>query len=123
MDAQRLADPQMTPMRDRLIVKVPGHLIFLLLSEIDWIESAGNYVRIHAGTETHTTRESIKNLEARLDGRFLRVHRSAIVNQDRIRRISTDDEGHHWVVLTDGTSLPAGRYIEGQLRAWMDTAC
>lgn len=123
VDSQRLTGPAADAARERLIIKVPGHLIFLALDEIDWIESAGNYVHIHAGAETHTTRESIKNLEARLDGRFLRVHRSAVVNTGRIRRISTDDTGHHHVVLKDGTSLAAGRYLEGPLREWMDRAC
>jgi two-component system LytT family response regulator len=107
----------------RLIVKSPGDLTFVNLDEIDWIEAAGNYVRVHVGVEAYLVRESVKNVERRLDGRFLRVHRSAIVNTDRIKRISMDESGHPWVVLKDGTRISAGRYIEGQLREWMDSAC
>lgn len=107
----------------RLIVRTPGLLTFVPLGEIDWVESAGNYVRVHAGPDTHITRESMTSVEARLDERFVRVHRGAIVNADRIRRISNDDSGHPWVVLKDGTQISAGRYIEGKLREWVNSAC
>jgi two-component system LytT family response regulator len=107
----------------RLIVRTPGQLTFVPLGEIDWVESAGNNVRIHAGAATHITRESMKSVEARLDERFVRVHRGAIVNADRIRRITNDGAGHPWVVLKDGTELSAGRYIEGKLREWISSAC
>ena len=107
----------------RLIVKSPGDLTFVDMAEIDWIEAAGNYVRVHVGVESYLVRESVKHVERRLDGRFLRVHRSAIVNTDRIKRISMDESGHPWVVLRDGSRISAGRYIEGQLREWMDSAC
>jgi two-component system LytT family response regulator len=107
----------------RLIVRTPGQLTFIPLAEIDWVESAGNYVRVHAGPDTHTTRESMKSVEVRLDDRFIRVHRGAIVNSDRIRRISNDESGHPWVILKDGTQISAGRYIEGMLREWVNSAC
>ena len=106
----------------RLVVKSADHVAFLSFDEIDWIESAGNYVRVHVGAETYIMRETMKGIEARIDERFLRVHRSAIVNTDRIKWIVLDAEGLPTVVLRDGARIPAGRYIESRLRRWMKTA-
>lgn len=107
----------------RLIVRTSRHLTFIPLCDIDWVESAGNYVRVHAGRETHLVRETMTSIEVRLDERFVRIHRTAIVNADRIRRITNDECGHRLVLLKDGTQIPAGRFIEGQLRDWMNSAC
>ena len=71
---------------DRLVVKSGGRVFFLRTDEIDWIEAAGNYVRLHLGEESHLFRETMNNMEARLDAqRFVRIHRSRIVNTDRIK--------------------------------------
>src|SRR5438874_3557003 len=73
---------------DRLVIKSGGRIFFLKMEEIDWIEAAGNYLRLHAGTETHLLRETMNALEGRIDpARFLRIHRSTIVNIERIREI------------------------------------
>ena len=66
-------------------------------------------------------RETMKNLERRLDRRFVRVHRATIVNSDRIKVIAPDADGAPWVVLRNGTRLSAGRYIESRLKKWMET--
>ena len=106
----------------RLVVKSADQVAFLTYDEIDWFESAGNYVRVHVGAEAYLMRETMKGIEARIDDRFLRVHRSAIVNTDRIKWISLDSEGMPTVVLRNGTRVAAGRYIESRLRRWMNKA-
>jgi two-component system LytT family response regulator len=107
------------PKPHRLVAKSGDNVSFIRFDEIDWIESAGNYARVHAGAEAHLIRETMKNLEVRLDQRFIRVHRSTIVNSDRIKVITADATGAQWVVLRDGTRLSAGRYIESRLKKWI----
>jgi two-component system, LytTR family, response regulator len=105
---------------ERLVVKSCDQFTFLSLDEIDWVEASGNYVRVHVGSEAFVIRESMKGMEARLDSRFLRAHRSTIVNADRIRLITIGDDGHPCIVLRDGRCLPAGRQIETRVRNWLD---
>ena len=70
---------------ERLIVKSSGRVFFVRTEDIDWVEASGNYVKIHTKSEAHLLRESMKNMEAKLDPKiFVRIHRSAIVNIDRI---------------------------------------
>lgn len=93
----------------RLAIRSTTRIFFLHVEEIDWIESAGNYVDIHAGHETHLLRETMANMEAKLDPeKFLRIHRSVIVNIDRIQEIQPD-EYDYIVVLKDGKILGMGR--------------
>jgi two-component system LytT family response regulator len=78
--------------------------------EIDWIEAASNYVRLHVGREVHLLRETMSRLETRLDGgRFLRIHRSTIVNIERIKELQPSFHGDYVVVLRDGTELTLSR--------------
>ena len=80
------------------------------LQEIDWIEAASYYARLHVGRHTHLVRETLNSLEARLDGSaFLRVHRSAIVNVDRIAELKHGRGGRYGLVLKDGTKLAVAR--------------
>jgi len=73
---------------DRVVIKSAARVFFLRVDEIDWVEAAGNYLKLHAGGEEHLLRETMGNLEARLDPtRFLRIHRSTIVNIERIREL------------------------------------
>jgi len=81
-------------------------VVFLKLADIDWIEASDNYVCLHSGRETHVVRETMSELEARLDpAKFLRVHRSAIVNLDQIRELQPWFRGDYRVILRDGTEL------------------
>src|SRR5262249_33746961 len=81
---QTLPDRQQRP--ERLMVKSGGRIYFVRIEEIDWIEAAGNYVHLHVGKDDHLLRESLSGLEKKLDpGEFVRIHRSAIVNLERIR--------------------------------------
>jgi two-component system, LytTR family, response regulator len=73
---------------DRLVIRTGGRVSFLKTSEIDWVESEGNYVRLHVGKETHLLRETLNQMEERLDpDQFFRIHRSTIVNLDRIKEL------------------------------------
>ena len=86
--------------------------------EIDWIEAQDYYVEIHAGGASHLHRETLKELESRLDpARFARIHRSAIVRLDRVRELRTLPSGDAEVVLRDGTPLRVSRSYKAAIRA------
>ena len=103
---------------ERLVVKTAGRSFFLRVAEIDWIEAADYYVKIHAGKQSHLLRESMNTLEERLDpARFFRVHRSAIVNLDRVRELQPYFRGEHVVTLEDGTKLKLSRSRRAKLEA------
>jgi two-component system LytT family response regulator len=94
----------------RLVVKNAGRVIFVRAEEIDWIEAADYYVRLHVAHKSHLLRETMSALEERLDpARFFRVHRSAIVNLDRIAEIQPYFHGEHVLVLQDGSKLKLSR--------------
>jgi two-component system LytT family response regulator len=94
---------------ERLAVHEGGRVFFLRTAEIDWIESAGNYLRLHAGAEQHLVRGTIKGIETKLDpARFLRVHRGTLVNLDRVREIHPWFNGEYVLTLHDGTRLESG---------------
>lgn len=102
--------------QERLVVKSAGRVYFVRIEDIDWIEAAGNYARLHVGKETHLLRESMSGLEARLDGqRFLRIHRSTIVNVERIRELQPSFHGDYVVTLHDGTELTLSRGYRDKL--------
>jgi two-component system, LytTR family, response regulator len=94
---------------ERLAVHEGGRVFFLRTVEIDWIESAGNYLRLHAGADQHLVRGTIKAIEGKLDpARFLRVHRGTLVNLDRVREIHPWFNGEYVLTLHDGTRLESG---------------
>jgi len=91
---------------DRLVIRARGKVSFLKASEIDWIEADGKHARLHAGRETHVVRHTLTRLEQRLASHnFVRVHRSAIVNLDRIKELEPWFHGEYVVILKDGTKL------------------
>lgn len=97
----------LTPL-DRLAVRVEGRTIVVRVDQIDWIEAADNYVQLHIGTRFHLIRGKISAIEAKLDPRrFVRVHRSTIVNIDRVAEIRPAANGE-LVVLRDGKTIPLG---------------
>jgi two-component system LytT family response regulator len=100
----------------RLVVKSAGRIVFLRVEEIDWVEAADNYVRVHAGRESHLLRETLQSLESRLSpGKFLRIHRSTLVNLDRIRELRPIFHGDYLVRLNDGTELTLSRNYREKL--------
>ena len=105
------------PRVERLVVKSGGRVFFLRTDEIDWIEAAGNYVRLHLGHESHLFRETMNRIETRLDGsRFARIHRSRIVNTERIKELQPWFNGDHVVILRDGTRLTLSRLYKDKLQ-------
>lgn len=91
---------------DRLVIRTRGKVSFLKPSEIDWIEADGKHAKLHAGKETHVVRQQLQRLEPRLAPHgFVRVHRSAIVNVDRIKELEPWFHGEYVVILKDGTKL------------------
>jgi two-component system LytT family response regulator len=101
---------------DRLVVKSGGRIFFVRTDEIDWIDAAGNYVRLHVKGEAYLFRETMTAIEARLDqSRFVRVHRSHIVNAERIKELQPDN-GDYTVVLHSGARLPLSRGYRDKLQ-------
>jgi len=95
----------------RIPVPVDEHITLLDVDAVDWIEANRNHVRLHAGNAVYELRETMTTLEARLNPRrFARVHRSAIVNIDRIKAIHPWFNGYHMIVLTTGKELRMSRY-------------
>ncbi len=101
--AHRPPGPALT---DRLVVKSNGHLLFLRLPSLHYVEAHGDYVRFHCDDHSALVRATLKQVASRLDPRrFLQIHRSTIVNVDRIARISFRDDRRLGVVLRNGTGL------------------
>jgi two-component system LytT family response regulator len=105
------------PKTDRLVVKSGGRLFFLRTDEIDWIEAAGNYVKLHVGSTSHLLRETMNAIEGRLDPeKFFRIHRSRIVNMERIQEMQPWLNGEYAVVLRTGTRLTLSRGYREKLQ-------
>ena len=103
---------------DRLIVEQRGRMTVVAIDSVWWLESEGNYVRVHAASGTHLVRATLSGMEQRLDPRkFLRVHRSAIVALDAVVRVEPGDHGDALVQLRDGHSIVASRNHARDLRA------
>ncbi|HEX7118234.1 MAG TPA: LytTR family DNA-binding domain-containing protein [Longimicrobiales bacterium] len=101
---------------ERLLVPDGARSVLLDVDRIDWIEAERNYVRLHVGAASHLLRGTLAALEARLDpARFIRIHRSHIVNADRVREIHPWSHGDQLVVLRDGTELTLSRRYRDRL--------
>ncbi len=108
---------------ERLMVKSGGRIYFVRVADIDWIEAAGNYVRLHVGKDDHLLRESLTALEKKLDAsRFVRVHRSTIVNIDRIREIQPAFNADYVIILEGGKELALSRSCRDRLEASLGSA-
>ncbi|MGH7555576.1 MAG: LytR/AlgR family response regulator transcription factor [Longimicrobiales bacterium] len=108
--------------RTRIPIRTTERVTFLRPEEIDWIEGAGNYVRIHAGEEEHIVRDTLKGIADRLDpATFLRIHHSHIVNVDRVKELRPWSHGEYIVILRDGTRLTSSRSYSDALRRFVET--
>jgi two-component system, LytTR family, response regulator len=117
LDSRQSAPPQ------RIVIKADGEIVCLKPGEIDWAESAGNYVCLHVGAATHILRETITSLETRLGQRqFLRVHRSTLVNVDRIKTLRPSLYGDYSILLRDGTKLTLSRGFRENVLKRLGTA-
>ena len=102
---------------ERFVIKTGGRVFFVRGYEIDWIEAAGNYVKLHVGADTHLFRETMNAVEARLDrDMFFRIHRSHIVNIERIRELQPWFNGEYVVFLKNGTRLTLSRGYREKLQ-------
>lgn len=98
------------PHPDRIAVRTPKGMVLLALADIDWIEARGDYVRIHSRNRTDLLRQPIGELEKRLDAtRFVRVHRSAIVNLAKVRELTVTSGGACSAILQNGSSCRLSR--------------
>jgi two-component system LytT family response regulator len=103
---------------ERIVVRSGARIIFLRTSMIEWIEAEGDYVMVHAGKANHLVRETMMTMAGRLDpSRFVRIHRSAIVNLDFIQELRPLWGGDYRVLLRDGTQLTLSRNYRSALRA------
>ena len=101
---------------DRLLVRSQGRIELVDVASVDWIEAANNYAILHIGKRTHILRDTLSRLEERLDGaHFVRIHRSTIVQIDRIVRLEVALRGDYDVTLTDGTQLTLSRTHRARL--------
>jgi two-component system LytT family response regulator len=104
------------------MIKLASRVILLRVDQIDWIEADGNYAKLHVGKKAHLLREKMQELESQLDPqRFVRIHRSIIVNLERIKELHPHFNGDYIVVLEDGIQLKLSRSrrenLESRLRA------
>ena len=109
------------PPLPRLVVRSPGHLLFVDVIHIDWIEAASYYACIHVGNDTHIVRRTLSDLEQDLgEQSFIRIHRSIIVNLDRIQGLEMQSSGEYEVVLKSGVRLRLSRRFRKRLQERLD---
>ncbi|MGH7553814.1 MAG: LytR/AlgR family response regulator transcription factor [Longimicrobiales bacterium] len=109
--------------RDRIAIKSDGRITLVRVEDIDWLEATGSYVRVYSGGTSHLVRGALRELAASLDPRlFFRIHRSAVINLDRIAALQHWSHGDYLVVLKDGTELRLTRSRRQALEAIVGSA-
>ncbi len=109
---------QPTARRNRLMIKSGGRIHFVRTTDIDWCEAAGNYVRMHVAQQEFLVRDTMSHLESQLDPiHFMRIHRSTIVNVDRIQEMQSSFNGEYVVLLRNGTRLTLSRGYRDAMQA------
>jgi two-component system LytT family response regulator len=121
LDAAGTIEPRHTASADRLRIRTGDRVVFIRVSDVDWFEADGNNIRAHVAKEVHSFRETVAALEDSLDARqFARIHRSTIVNVDRVRALEPWFGGDAVLILEDGTRLRVSRTyrdaLKGRLR-------
>jgi two-component system LytT family response regulator len=102
---------------DRLAIKDGSSITFVPVRDIDWIDAAGDYMCVHANGDTHIMRTTMKDLEAKLDPTiFQRVHRSTIVNFERVDKVSSHINGEFHLTLSCGSSLKMSRSYKDKVK-------
>ncbi|MEP7347749.1 MAG: LytTR family DNA-binding domain-containing protein, partial [Gemmatimonadaceae bacterium] len=120
----RLVDEMTPPGSDRsaverITVKFGERMLYLKVADIDWIEAADDVVKLHIGKQVLEHRVTLSQLEQRLPKTFARIHRSTIVNVERIREFQAWFQGDWLVILTDGTKLQSGKSYRSRIRELM----
>ncbi len=101
----------------RFTLEEEGRWFFVKAEDVDWIQAQGNYIRLHSRSNSHRLRQTMDSLESMLDPhQFLRVHRSVIVNLERVLEFQLPARGNRFVVLQNGKRLPLGKSYRGDLR-------
>lgn len=105
---------------ERLVARTNGKILILRVNDVDWVEAAANYVRVHIGARQYLVRETMTNLETRLNHEhFLRIHWSIIVRKDRIKELEPLFQGDYSIVLVDGTRLTSSRGYRDRIQAFL----
>jgi two-component system LytT family response regulator len=116
LHAPATAQPVRAQYLDRVAVKADGRVFFVRVGDIDYIESAGNYVKLHVGNDAYLIREKVGDLAAKLNpSSFVRIHRSTIVNLDKVKEIQPWFSGDALVILRGGQKLRLSRGFRGAL--------
>jgi two-component system LytT family response regulator len=103
---------------ERFLVRGPTHLYFVRAQDVEWVDAQGNYVRLHIGGRAHFVRDTMKVFETKLHpDRFVRVHRSIILNIDHIQRLEPHGHGEYAITLRDGTRVTSSRAHGDRLHA------
>ena len=106
-----------SPRLERILIKAGGRVYYVRSGEIDWIDAAGNFVKLHTAGEAHLFRETMNAIEARLDpDTFFRIHRSHIVNIERVKELQPWFNGEYVVILKNGTRLTLSRGYREKLQ-------
>jgi two-component system, LytTR family, response regulator len=102
---------------DRFLVRAANHLYFVREADVEWVDAADNYVRLHAGGRAHFVRDTMKSFAAKLrPDRFVRVHRSIIINLDHIQRLEPHGHGEYLITMRDGSRVTSSRSYSQQLQ-------
>ena len=108
-------------MENRVVIRTGRRILFVYPDEIDWVEANGNLVKIHSGPETHLLRIPLRVLEEKLDPElFMRIHRSTIVNVNRIREVQHWLRGRYRVLMRDGTALIVSQAYRDKIDSLMN---
>lgn len=108
---------------DRVVIKSGGRIYFLKVEEIDWIEAESNYLSLHSGNQSHLISETMSDFHAKLDSQqFIRIHRSSIINTERVKDIQALFKGEYVITLTSGKRLKSSRGYRRELQVLLDDA-
>jgi two-component system LytT family response regulator len=106
---------------ERFLVRTGSRIVVVATSEIEWVEGAGNYLKLHCGSANYLLRHTLSGFEARLDPQqFFRIHRSTIVRIDRLAALESRESGEYVVVLKNGTRLMMSRRYRGRIDRVLD---
>jgi len=120
-EGQAQVEPHAAPLR-RFFIKSQGQISFVPVEEVDWLEAVGYYTKIHAGRKSYLLRGNLGSIEARLNPKeFARIHRSTVVNLNRVRRLKDLFRGACLVVLPDGMELKVSRRYRRHLEARLES--
>lgn len=108
---------------ERIVVKSSGDLHFIKASDVLWIEAQGDFVKVQTVAQTQLVRETLQSMEQKLDAnRFIRIHRSFVINVEHIKRVAPALYGDHTVYMSDGSKLRLSRNYRGKLKALIGKA-